>query len=148
MKEQCDGRGKGSENVGAGVLMLYPQRTTNTLYEYYMLFVCICNRKCIVCVRVGAERLPTPGGHPCEGAGCGGARVTWLETWRRGDDHVAFLSFFLPLPLPLLTYYEEALIHFWVPSGVGCMEFKHGDFALSFSPKNRFPSLYGGIIRE
>ena len=69
MKEQCDGRGKGSENVGAGVLMLYPQRTTNTLYEYYILFVCICNRKCIVCVRVGAERLPTPGVTRARGPG-------------------------------------------------------------------------------
>lgn len=75
-------------------------------YEY-IVYVVLCVFVCVFWVgvirtayvgQVSAERLR----HPCEG---GGARMTWRETWRRGDGHVAFLSFFLPLPLGLINLF-------------------------------------------
>jgi hypothetical protein len=70
--------------VGAGLLMLYPQGTTNTLYTSMYHRMCMCSRMCIVYdayVGPGRRRAASdPGGHPCKWARRGGAHLTWRET--------------------------------------------------------------------
>ena len=131
------------------------------IHRIRLLVECVYLYSYVECMwaRVGAERLPIPGVTRASGVGVVGAHLTWRETWRKGDGHVAFLSFFLPLPLTLLTYYDDALIHFpsvvssakWSRLFVVHIDFQHGGFALSLGSENRSPFMvgrwYGGSPR-